>query len=257
MEKNNEIISSIDRALDIILLFYTQKKELGIGEISRLLNMPKSTVHRVLATMERKGFVSQLEENGKYWLGVRLYSIGMVTWEHNKLNQIVQPYAIELSARFGETVSVSILDNRSHIPSTMVVFKEESATNRLRTSHEIGGSYPIHTTAVGKAILAFSEAGVIERIKQVELVKNTEHTIGSIGQLLSELEQIRARGYSLDNEEEEVGLKCIAAPVFDSYGKVVAAISLSGPAGRMDLLDQESTAKDIIQTAAKITQRLK
>lgn len=256
MEKNTEVIASIDRALDIILLFYKEKRELGIGEISRALGVYKSTVHRTLGTLEQKGFVTQIEESGKYWLGMKLYSIGMVTWENNKLNKIVQPFARELSMKYSETVTVSILESKPAIPYTTVIYKEEAVSNRLRTSHEVGGTYPIHTTAVGKAILAFSENDVLEKLKHLKLSKNTEHSIGTQEELLEELSKIRKAGYSLDNEEEEIGLKCIAAPIFDGSKKVVAAISVSGPASRIDLFEKESVAKDVVETAKKISEKL-
>ncbi|MBV7274350.1 IclR family transcriptional regulator [Clostridium sp. PL3] len=257
MDKKIESISSIDKALDILLLFYKEKRELGISEISRLLSMPKSTVHRTILTLEQKGFVFQIQEGGKYWLGMKLYSIGMATWENNKLNKIVQPYARDLSAKFSETVSVSILDDKTEIPHTTVIYKEEAMSNRLRTSHEVGENYAVHTTAVGKAILAFSSQEVIDKLKNSKLEKNTENTITTIDQLEHELAVIRSRGYAIDNEEEEIGLKCIAAPIFDSSNKVIAAISVSGPVKRIDLFDKENVAKTIIETAAKISEHFK
>jgi len=257
MDKNTEVISSIDRALDIILLFYKEKRELGIGEISRALGVYKSTVHRTLSTLENKGFVTQIEENGKYWLGMKLYSIGMVTWENNKLNKIVAPYAKELSSKFSETVTVSILEGAVGLPHTTVIYKEEVLTNRLRTSHEVGGTYPINTTAVGKAILAYSEVELLNRLKEVNLTKNTENSISTFSELMEELEHIRKIGYSVDDEEEEVGLKCVAAPIFDGANKVVASISVSGPSGRMDLLEIESIGKLVVDTAKMISNKLK
>ena len=257
MDKNASVISSIERALDIILLLYREKREMGIGEISRALGIYKSTVHRTLSTLEQKGFVTQLEENGKYWLGMRLYSIGMVSFENNKLNKIVQPYAKELLGKYNETITVSVLNSKPDIPHTTVILKEEAVANNLRTSHEVGGAYPVHITAVGKAILAYSAPEVFEKLIKTRLEKSTEYSIVTPGELQQELELIRERGYALDNEEAEIGLKCIAVPIFDGYNKILAAMSISGPAARINLLDEESVAAALMEAAAKISERFK
>jgi len=157
MKQSTDIINSIDRALDILLLLYKEQKEMGISDISRSLDVYKSTVHRTLMTLENKGFVKQNEENGKYWLGIRLYALGMIVGEKIQLKQIVAPYAKELSEKFSEAVNVSVIDpNHAGVPTTLLIHKSEVTSLRLRISPALGSSYPCYSSAVGKCLLAYS-----------------------------------------------------------------------------------------------------
>ncbi len=254
MTEQNGVISSIDRALEILLYLHSKKKEMGISEISRDLGIYKSTIHRTLNTLEHRGFISQNPDNGKYWLGLKLYALGMAVGEGLDLKGIVKPFAQELSDRFNESVNVSVLDFQSgDVPMTMIIHKVEVSSHRVRIDPQIGELYLAYSSAVGKSMLAFSESKVIESMRDCKFTRHTSNTIGSYEELLEELETIRKTGVSIDNEEEEIGLTCVASPIFDGNRKVIAAISLTGPTFRMLDNNLEEIKKQVHMTANKIS----
>ncbi len=257
LAKDKETINSIDRALNILLLLYDEQKELGITEIGRRLELYKSTVHRTLTALENKGFIQQNPENGKYWLGMKIYALGMVVGEKMSLKNLLKPYATELSQKFNEAVNVSILDKNSNdYPKTILILKEEGST-RLQVSPSIGSSSESHCSAVGKCLLAFSPKEVLQNLEDKEFPIYTKNTLGNWESLSQQLEDIRINGYAIDNEELEIGLTCIAAPIFDQDNKAIAAISLSGPTSRINSKDINTIIKEVKMTAYKISSLMK
>ncbi len=258
MQGNTEIINSIDRALDILILLYNEQRELGVTEIGSSLGLYKSTVYRTLATLENKGFVQQNSDNGKYWLGVKLYALGMVVGENMPLKHIIQPYAKSISEKFNEVVNVSMLDiNCEKYPRSILILKEESQSQVLKVNPAVGSSSECYCSAVGKCLLAFSSKEIIERYKEAEFSLYTKNTIQSFEQLLVELDDIRIKGYAMDSEEQEIGLTCVASPILDKNGKAIAAISISGPTARIKSRDIEVIIKELKTTSDKISILLK
>ncbi|WP_432402942.1 IclR family transcriptional regulator [Wukongibacter sp. M2B1] len=258
MNKNGEIINSIDRALDILMLLYYEQKELGVTEIAKSLGLHKSTVHRTLSTLENKGFVQQNLENGKYWLGMKIYALGMLVGEKMPLKHIIRPYAKELFERFHEVVNVSVLDKTSqNYPRTILILKEESPDQILRVNPIVGSSSGSHYSAVGKCLLAFSPEKVLDKFKTKELPIYTKNTISNWDDLLKELEDVRIKGYAIDNEELEIGLTCVAAPILDKENNVIAAISISGPTSRIRSDKFEAIVSEVKTIAWKISNLLK
>ncbi|MHC1719133.1 MAG: IclR family transcriptional regulator [Clostridiaceae bacterium] len=258
MEAGSEKIGSIDRALDILILLYDEQRELGVTEIGASLGLYKSTVYRTLATLEKRGFVHQNPENGKYWLGMKLYSIGMAVGEKMPLKQLVQPFAKKLSQKFNEVVNVSVLDTTSgKYPRSVLIHKEESTNQVLKINPGVGSTSACYCSAVGKSLLAFSPKEVLDKAKEEEFSLYTSNTIKNWQELLYELEDIRIKGYAIDNEEQEIGLTCIAAPILNRKNMAVAAISLSGPTVRMKSLDSEEIIREVKRTVHEISLLLK
>ena len=258
MSVSEEKISSIDRALDILILFHTEGKELGVTEIGSALGLYKSTVYRTLATLEKRGFVQQNTENGKYWLGIKIYALGMAVGEKMHLKRIIQPYAKRLSEKFNEVVNVSVLDTTSEkFPRSVLILKEEIPSQVLKMTPGIGSSNICYNSATGKVLLAFSPKETSERCKEEEIIQSTEKTIKSWDKLFNEIECIRAKGYAIDNEEQEIGLTCIAAPILDRNKMIVAAISLSGPTSRVNSRDFEEIVNEVKKVAAEVSELLK
>ncbi|KDR96488.1 transcriptional regulator, IclR family [Peptoclostridium litorale DSM 5388] len=249
---NSDIINSVDRALDILILLYREQREMGVTEISKELGIYKSTIYRTLHTLENKGFIQQNSENGKYWLGIKLYAIGMSVGEKMPLNEVIQPYAKALSEEFGEVVNVSILDTTTYKhPKTILIIKEEKQGQMLTVNPKLGSISESHYSAVGKCLLAFSEDEVVEKMKDVDFSSKTENAIKNWDQLCEELEMVRKQGYALDNEEAEVGLTCVAAPILDKNNRAAAAISLSGPTSRINMPGKFETILGAVKKAAK------
>lgn len=256
---NTDIINSVDRALDILLILYREQKEMGVTEIANGLGVYKSTVYRTLATLENKGFVQQNPENGKYWLGIKLYAIGMLVGEKMPLKEIIQPYAKELSERFGEVVNVSILDTTTYeYPKTILIIKEEKQGQMLTVRPSLGSISDPHTAAVGKCLLAYSDDETVGKMKCADFNGTTDTSIKNWEQLCGELEKVKEKGYALDNEEAEAGLTCVAAPILGKNNEAIAAISVSGPTSRINAPGMFDKILDgVKETAAKISKKLK
>ena len=239
MEK--KIIQSIDRALQVLELFSLEKPEWGVTEISKALNIYKSNVHNILSTLTEKGFVKKDPKTDKYKLGIKFFELGSVVIKNMDLRKIAYPYIEKLSKEFNETVHLGVLDEGR------VVSIEREESNKGLCSHiEIGKRTPLHCTAVGKAIMAYlSEDEINFIIKEKGLKKYTENTITNKEELEKEFLKIRKQGYAVDNTEHEEGVRCVAGPIRDYNGKVIASMSISGPAFRIDKSNILNIAKKI------------
>ncbi len=256
MAGDNELINSIDRALDVLLLLQQEGKEMGVTQIGSALGIYKSTAHRTLATLEAKGFVQQNPDNGKYWLGIRLYSLGMLIRERLPLKNIAYPFAKELSERFDEVVHISILDKSAlTYPKHIIIDKIQGRQQVLSLTPPVGSSAACHSAAVGKCLMAFSPRSYLERFVGNPLPAFTEKTICSWDKLLAELETIRRRGYAVDDEELELGLTCVAGPILDRHAGIIAALSLSGPTTRVRARFEEIAA-EVMRTTGAISSSL-
>lgn len=256
MAGDNELINSIDRALDIMLLLQQEGREMGVTQISAALGIYKSTVHRTLATLEGKGFVQQNPDNGKYWLGIRLYSLGMLIRERLPLKNIAYPYAKELSEKFDEVVHLSILDKSAlTYPKHIIIDKIQGRQQVLSLTPPVGSSAPCHSAAVGKCLIAFSPRSYLERFVGNPLPAFTDKTVCDWDKLLAELETIKRRGYAVDDEELELGLTCVAGPILDRHAGIMAALSLSGPTSRVRARFAE-IVEEVIKTTRAISSNL-
>ncbi|OFI05506.1 acetate operon repressor [Clostridium acetireducens DSM 10703] len=254
----SEIIISVDRAIDILLALYNNGKEMGVSDIARELDLYKSTVHRSLATLENKGFVYQNKDNGKYWLGIKIYAMGLLIGEKLSLIDLIKPYAKELFEEFQEVVNVSILDKSSRNGyKSIIILKEVDTKKVLSVNPNIGSSSDIHVSAVGKCLLAFSKDINFEKLSHKSLKKYTENTLTNWDDLLNEIKKVRENGYAIDNEEQEIGLTCIGAPILDKYGNSIAAISISGPTSRIIKEDLDFKISKLVKTAKKISMVIK
>ncbi len=250
----SEKIVAVDRALDILLLLYNNRQEMGVSEIGRELGLHKSTVHRTLATLEDKGFVRQNRETEKYWLGTKIYAMGLSMAEKLSLNDIIRPYAKMLFEEFQEVVNVSILDKDSKDGyKTIIILKEVDTSKVLSVNPHVGSSSDAHTSSVGKCLLAFSKDFDLEKMRIRELKKYTENTITDWDDFAKELEKVRENGYAIDDEEQEIGLFCIGAPILDRNNNAIAAISLSGPTARMKMGNMEFKIDKVVETAKQIS----
>ncbi len=250
----SEMIVAVDRALEILLTLYNNGEEMGVSEIGRILDLHKSTIHRSLATLENKGFVYQNKETDKYWLGIKIYAMGLLIGEKLSLGDLVKPYAKELFDEFQEVVNVSILDKSSTgAYKTIIILKEVDTNKVLSVNPNIGSSSDAHTSSVGKCLLAFSKDIDFEKVSKKPLKEYTENTLSNWDDLIDELEEVRKNGYAIDDEEQEIGLTCIGAPILDREGHAVAAISLSGPSSRMKKGDFEEKILKVKETAQNIS----
>ncbi|GAH29277.1 unnamed protein product [marine sediment metagenome] len=239
MEK--KIIQSIDRALQVLELFSLEKPEWGITEISKALNIYKSNVHNVLTTLAEKGFVVKDSNTNKYKLGIKFFELGSIVIKNMDLRKIAHPYIEELSKEFNETVHLGVLDK-----GRVVSIEGEESDKSLCSHIEIGKRTPLHCTAIGKAIMAYlSENEINLIIREKGLEKFTENTITTKKELENEFKKIREQGFAVDNMEHEEGVRCVSGPIRDYTGKVIASMSISGPAFRINENDIPIIAKKV------------
>lgn len=253
MTNNKEIINSVDRALDILLLLQHEGKEMGITQISNCLGVYKSTVYRTLTTLENKGFVQQNPENGKYWLGIRLYSLGMLIKDKLTLKKLVHPYGKALSEKFKEVVHISVLDKNSKNYPKHIIIDKFHTQQVLSLTPPIGSSACCHSSAVGKALLAFTDKSYLDRYIGNQLPRFTAKTITDWASLLAELEKIKSQGFAIDDEELELGLSCVAAPILNKKGEAIAALSVSGPKARIKSEKFAEIVQEVRDTTLQIS----
>ncbi len=248
-----EKIVAVDRALDMLLLLYESQEEMGISEISRELDLAKSTVHRTLTTMKDKGFVCKNDTTEKYFLGMKIYAMGLLLSEKTDLVDIIAPYANRLHEEVGEVINVSILDESpGEFYKTLVVYKSDEKNNVLSVNPSVGSVSDAHTSSVGKSLLAFTDGIDLFAFGDEVLKKHTDNTIVTIKDLDAELKRVRQDGYAVDREEQEIGLYCVGAPVLDRNNQAVAAISISGPTARMKSMDLDGIIENLKKTTREI-----
>ncbi|WNF36286.1 IclR family transcriptional regulator [Bacillaceae bacterium IKA-2] len=219
------IIQSVDRALKILDLFDEHNTELKITEISERMMLHKSTVHSLLKTLKKHHYIEQDLENSKYKLGLKLFERGNFVMHSLDIRTLAKEYLISLSQKTDLTVHLVILDGKEGV----YIDKVESSSASVLYSR-IGRRIPIHCSAVGKALVANKSHSELEKLlEDYQYIKRTENTLTNKEDFLRELEAIRERGYSIDNQENEPGVYCIALPIRNYTGDVVASISISAP----------------------------
>ena len=222
-------VRTVDRALTILKLFIDCDSALSLTEISRKGQLNQSTAYRLLGTLVKDGFVEQSPQTGKYRLGVATLALGDAFLRQNDLCQRAHEPLVQLRNSCGETVHLAILEG-----SEVVYLDKLPGLHPIGLmSSRVGGRSPAHCTGVGKVLLAYKPNEVIILSNISENFKSfTPHTITTQQTLSEELRMIRLNGYGVDNEEHEIGVACIAGPIFDHRG-ILAAFSVSGPVERI------------------------
>jgi len=251
MATDTNQIQSVVRAFDIITCI-SKEKSIGVSELSRKLGLHKSTIHGLLKTLESIGIISQDSANSNYRLTLGLYKLGSPVLHDLDISKIAHPYLEELVRIHEETAHLVLPDDYE----VTYVDKVESP-HSIRIGSQVGKSLPYYCTGVGKAILAFQPQEKIDQVlSYTRLVSFTPNTITNYNDLLAELENIRKKGYATDNEEIELGLCCVAAPIRNIQGEVVAAMSISGPAHRMNQKRIDEITGDVLRMSNDISHRL-
>lgn len=203
---------------------------IALIELSNILGLHKSTTHRLLMSLIFMGYVKQDEENGKYMLSLKILNIASRLLRKIDILSISKPFITKLVEQTGETVHLVQRNGNDMV----YIDKVESEVSSIRMVSQVGKSVPMYCSGVGKAILAtLSKEEVTKIWNQSKIEKFTEHTMVSLDQLLEELDEVRQKGYALDNEENELGVRCIAACIKDYQGEANHAFSISAPVGRM------------------------
>lgn len=247
---NKYVIQSVLRALDLLVWLAEHEGRGRLTEISQDLGYQKNTTFRLLYTLIERGFVRQTDDAG-YELTFKLLTLGESVIRSTDIHHVARPHIQELARKCGESVTLAILDGNEVIYLDRVL-----GSARFNTSYSIGSRAKAYTTALGKAILAFSPGEVVERCAGKELLANTQYTIVDAKDLRQELEETARRGYALDNQENVLGIRCIGAPIFDRKGEVIAAISISGLAVNMTDERVKELIDPMLDTASTISAQM-
>lgn len=229
MSERSNFVKSVIKALDILEIL-DKKHELGISELSELLEWDKSTVHRIITTLKQKGYVIQNSANQKYANSIKLFEMGNNVVERLGLRRQAQPYLERLAGTTHETVNLAIIDG-NHV---IYIDKIESPAT-IKVDLNIGKKLPLFCTGLGKTMLAFmSEEDMNSLLSHEKFIQYTKNTVKNMADLGRQLRDIREKGYALDDEEYVEGLKCVAAPIRNYKGEVFAAVSIAVPKYRYE-----------------------
>ncbi len=244
---------SVERALDILLLFSMQRPNYALNEIATLTGLNKSTAWRLATTLEQRGLLEQDPETRRYRLGRRIYQLGMIYANCLEINNKASMAVHSLASRTRCTARIGIWD-RDAVIVTMIVIPE----GQDALAAQIGPRIPAYCTALGKAMLAFMEEEELKGyLSETELIPYTPSTITSQEQLIEELKETRQRGYSISKNELIPGVAGIAAPIFGRDGSLIAALSLG--VGRLKelLIDRmNELSEELLNTALEISRQL-
>ncbi|MDD4833243.1 MAG: IclR family transcriptional regulator [Lutispora sp.] len=254
MAQNNiSTVQSLDRAILLLEELALYQDGCGVTHLSNLTGLHKSTVHRILNSLMVKGYIEKNGETDKYYLGIKLLYLSSAILDHMDIRKVAKPLLEDLCCRSGEVVHLSVLGNGEAI----YIDKVENPNKNIRMNSQIGKGSPLHCSGVGKTLLAWKPVEDVEAILGKYGMKAfTKNTITDIEVMKEHLKQIREMGCAFDEIEHEEGIRCVAAPIFDIRGQVIASISVSGTIMHVTKERMPQLAKEVIETANEISYRL-
>jgi IclR family acetate operon transcriptional repressor len=243
MSEKQPPVGSVDRALRIIQLLSESGQGVTLEELSTRSGIPRSSLHRLLSALRHRAFAAQPEPNGPYFLGTELLAAAFRYYDRLDLRALIHPVLLRLRNALNETVHMAVLDG-----GQIVYVDKVEAIHPITMTSVIGGRNPAHSTGVGKALLAWTyptdEAIQLWTSAHAPLAARTRHSLTSPARLTEEMRRVRERGFALDMEENEDGVRCAAVPVFLGRTAPVAGISVTAPKDRFPRarLDEAATA---------------
>jgi IclR family KDG regulon transcriptional repressor len=252
MNPSNSLpVGVLTKVLSIFELLDHSPDGLQLRDIAEQTKVNKSTAYRFLSHLERAGYLVR-DNTGAYLFGPRLVRLGAGSTYQSTIRKVSRPILEGLWKESAETVNLGVLDGREILYLDVL----ESPHN-FRLVSRVGMRRPVHCTGLGKAVLAWQPSTFLDELFAAsKLEKLTTHSLTRPLELIAELGRIQRRGYALDDEEVELGARCVAAPVLDSSGFVAAGISVSGPVTRMSRTRITGIATGVKRAALEISQRL-
>lgn len=250
-EEPTYTIAVLGRALDVLEALEASVEPMGTSDLARCLDTTKSAVFRILSTLENRGYVMKHPVTARYSLGARLAALGEHALRGVDLRHIARPELERLHTQFQETVNLGVLDS-----SDIVYIDMMESSYGLRMVAKIGSRHPAHSTALGKAMLAFLPEKELAVMLPKDLRAQTNQTITDRSTLLTVLQQVRQRGTAEEIEENELGARCVGVAIFDQRRCPTAAISISAPASRIDDTRAAAIATALRQASNTITRAI-
>ena len=223
-------IQVIERMMSLLDALAASPDAASLKHLAAATELHPSTAHRILAAMTQARFVER-EDAGAYRLGIRLLELGNIVKSRINLREVALPFMLALHEQIGEAINLGVRHDDE------IVYLERTSSGRalVRVVYLVGGRAPLHLTSLGKLFLAADNAQKVrDYAKRTGLPGKTPHSLTTLTALEKELDKVRRHGIAFDDEEAEIGLKCVAAPIHDDEGHVVAALSVSAPADRHD-----------------------
>lgn len=242
-------VQSLSRALLLLECLAASDMGMSLTEVATSLGLAPSTAHRLLNSLRSHDFVDVDDTQGLWSIGVNAFAVGNAYLKKRDVIAQSRPFMKRLVADTGETSNLAILER-----DRVVYVGQVESPQTMRMVVSLGSSSPLHASGVGKALLSVVPAKeAMALIKQTNMLAFTEHTITNADQFATELQHIQQQGYSLDDEEQFEGLRCIAANIYNEYGEAVAAISISGPAVRVKRERLEKLSRLVMDAAQEAT----
>jgi IclR family KDG regulon transcriptional repressor len=250
MEKDPKTynVRAVERAMQILSSFDGEHAERGVSEIAQATGLHKATAYRIIMTLLNGSFLERTADGERFRLGLRVVELGLGALRDLDFRQAAFPYMQQLVERFQEICTLGVFDH-GQVLHVEIVHSKHTLTIAAR----VGRHLPAHCTASGKVLLAFLPPAVVEPILNAPLAAYTERTITSPARLREELEVVRQRGYALDDEEFEVGIRSVAAPIQDIDGNVIAQMSMPGPTNRLTPERIPEIAQALMEAAEAIS----
>jgi len=245
-------MGTTEKLFDILEVFLNQQGEFGLVELANLSRLNISTAYRIASVLVKRGYLSQARKRGKYSIGVKFLEFGVIAKRTIKIADLSIPFLEKLNKVTDESVNLAILDSNE-----VVYIERVESSHALRIFTQVGNRVPLHSTGVGKVLLAHMTEEEMERFFNSNcLISYTDNTITDLSRLKKQLSVIKRKGVAMDNEEMELGVKCVASPVRDWNGNVVAAISISGPSARLTSKRMEELRPLIKSCALEISRAM-
>lgn len=241
-------VQTLERSLDILEVLAHSEEPLGVTEIGNRISLHKSTVHRILQTLCFRGYVEK-KENERYHLGIKIVELGIRFFNDLEIRKVAAPFLAELAKILDEVVHLVLPDD-----GEVVYIDKSESSHVVSMRSKVGRRAPMHCTAVGKAILStMPENEVLHILESKGMPQYTPNTITAPEKLLVNLSEIRKSKISVEEEENEIGIICLGTPVFDYSGRAIGAISVSGPASRMQEKGIERIGEELKRAGEQIS----
>ncbi len=247
----SQSVRAVERALDILLCFTRDEPARSLTQIAESINMSKTTVHRLLATLENRRFIARDRVTGLYRLGIRFIEMASLVHQDLELHRCAHPYLKHLLAEFGETVDLSILDG-----SQVIYLEVIESPRRLKLAAAVGQRLPAFFTASGKALMAYLPEEQVRKIIGENLAEHADRSPVSIPEALEELRRTAERGYAISEQEYEQGINAVAAPILDLNNYPLASIAIVGPSFRLTKDRLPALGESIRETTQLITKEI-
>ncbi|MCP4537148.1 MAG: IclR family transcriptional regulator [Chloroflexi bacterium] len=239
-------VKTLARGLKILEILADSHEGVGITALAEQMEMDKASVSRMVQTLAKYGYVEKAPDGRRYQLGVMIVNLSRSVIDRMPLRDVAKPYLHEMVERTGECAHLAIFAH-----GQVLYIDQVESPAALRVNADVGHVAPLYCTALGKVLLAFGDYDIPESLDSL-----TEHTITSVVQLERDLEETRSRGYALDDEEYDYGVRCIAVPVHDLGGKIIAAMGISGPSHRMSLEQIPELVAHVVEVGQTLSDRL-